>query len=533
MKVLVADGDKEGQELLKKLLQDYGHEIAAVDNGTEVLRLAKLRPPDMIISDILMAKMDGFQLCRACKQNKQLKNIPFVFYTDTHTVDKDEEFALSLGADAFIRKPAEPDAFLQILTDVFEKAKAGTLTPPKVTPLEPTLFLTEYARRIIAKLEDKMTQLQMEITERKRVGEALRASESKLSSVLSSMVDLVFVLDKDSRFTSFYVPSEEPYVSPEKFVGEKYSEVMPSHIHKLFAEAFNKNKKGKVAEYEYWLEIEGKTKWYSVKSSPMLANGEFTGCVAVARNITEHKQAEEKTRELQVLREVDSLRSQLLANISHELRTPLTSIKGFVSTLLRTDVEWSEEEKHGFLETIDQESDRLSRLIGDLLDMSRIDAGALRLEKHNYQISEVLDSVSSRLASLTEHHQLQLVVPSGLPSVFVDQMRIGQVLTNLVENATKFSSEGSLIRIEAQLAGDQLIISVTDKGEGIPAELLDRVFDRFYQAENIVNGRKSGTGLGLSICRGILEAHDGRIWVESKLGEGPKFSFSLPVSKEE
>ena len=236
---------------------------------------------------------------------------------------------------------------------------------------------------------------------------------------------------------------------------------------------------------------------------------------------------------VETLKELDRLRSGLLANVSHELRTPLTSIKGFATTLLRSDVQWSEEDQRDFLQSIDQETERLIRLINDLLDMSRIEAGGLKLDKHNYQIADILNSVNSRLASLTEHHQLQVIVPSELPPVFVDEMHIGQVLTNLVENATKYSGEGSPITIEAQLAGAQIIVSVTDRGQGIPAELLDKVFDRFYQAESIVTGRKSGTGLGLSICKGIIESHSGRIWVESKLGEGSKFSFSLPVGKGE
>ncbi len=240
-----------------------------------------------------------------------------------------------------------------------------------------------------------------------------------------------------------------------------------------------------------------------------------------------------KVLEAEALREVDRLRSQLLSNVSHELRTPLTSIKGFASTLLRTDVKWSEEKQRDYLQTIDRETDRLIRIISDLLDMSRLEAGALKLEKRNYQISEILDAISSQLASFTKHHQLQVIIPDELPSVFVDQMRIGQVLTNLVENAAKYSSEGSQITIEAQPADDQIIVSVTDRGQGIASELLDRVFDRFYQAESIVTGRKSGTGLGLSICKGIIESHGGRIWVESKLREGSKFSFSLPVSKGE
>lgn len=253
--------------------------------------------------------------------------------------------------------------------------------------------------------------------------------------------------------------------------------------------------------------------------------------LALVRQVTERKQAEKKAGEAEALREIDRLRTELLANVSHELRTPLASIKGFVSTLLRTDVKWSEEEQRDFLSTIDQETDRLTRLISDLLDMSRIEAGALKLKKGNYHISEIVDPVFPRLADLTQYHQLQMMFPLELPPVFADDMRIGQVLTNLVENATKYSPEGTEITVEAQHAGDDIVVSVSDRGEGIPTQLLDKVFDRFYQAESIVTGRKSGTGLGLSICQGIVEAHGGKIWVESKLGEGSKFSFSLPVSK--
>jgi len=151
--------------------------------------------------------------------------------------------------------------------------------------------------------------------------------------------------------------------------------------------------------------------------------------------------------------------------------------------------------------------------------MSRIDAGGLKLAKRSYQITEILDSISNGLADL--------------PSVFVDEMRIGQVLTNLVENAVKFSAEGTQITIEAQPDDDQVNIIVTDEGIGIPIESQSKLFDRFYQAESIVTGRKHGTGLGLSICKGIIEAHGGRIWVASKMGEGAKFGFTLPVGKGE
>jgi two-component system sensor histidine kinase KdpD len=169
--------------------------------------------------------------------------------------------------------------------------------------------------------------------------------------------------------------------------------------------------------------------------------------------------------------------------------------------------------------------------VNDILDISRLEAGGMKLEKDNYHLSEIINSIEGRLAKLTEHHRLTINVPSELPEVYVDEGRIGQVITNLVENAAKYAPEGSEISIGAEQASDEIIVSVTDEGEGVPPELQDKLFDRFYQTESIVTGRKKGTGLGLSICKGIVEIHGGRIWVESKLGEGAKFSFSLPSSR--
>jgi two-component system sensor histidine kinase KdpD len=141
--------------------------------------------------------------------------------------------------------------------------------------------------------------------------------------------------------------------------------------------------------------------------------------------------------------------------------------------------------------------------------------------------------VETNLANLTRRHRLIKEVPEDLPLVQVDQMRIGQVLTNLVENAAKYCPEGTVITVAARKEGERLVMAVLDEGPGIPTPLLGRVFDRFYQTESVVTGRKSGTGLGLAICRGIIEAHGGRIWVESQMGKGSRFYFNLPVTKKE
>ncbi len=173
MKILIVEDNEDSRNLLAKQLRAYGHEVMAAADGAEALEQALAQPPDIIVSDILMPKIDGYRLCHECKQNDKLKDIPFVFYTATYTLDEDKKFALSLGGAAFIRKPAEPDVLVKTLCEVFEKAKSGALASPEVAPLEQSLFLTEHDKRIFAKLEDKVTQLEAEITKRRQAEEEI------------------------------------------------------------------------------------------------------------------------------------------------------------------------------------------------------------------------------------------------------------------------------------------------------------------------------------------------------------------------
>jgi PAS domain S-box-containing protein len=193
MKVLIVEDNEDSRNLLAETVRAYGHEATATTNGAEALPQALAQSPDIIVSDILMPKMDGYQLCYEWKQNDKLKNIPFIFYTATYTSDEDEKFALSLGASAFIRKPAEPDAFVQILSEIFEKAKSGALAPPEVVHLEPSLYLTEYNKRLITKLDKKLAQLEMEITERKSAEERIQ----HLNLVLLRKVNQLIVRETD------------------------------------------------------------------------------------------------------------------------------------------------------------------------------------------------------------------------------------------------------------------------------------------------------------------------------------------------
>jgi signal transduction histidine kinase len=192
-------------------------------------------------------------------------------------------------------------------------------------------------------------------------------------------------------------------------------------------------------------------------------------------------------------------------------------------------VTWSKKQQLDFLQSANMEADRLTFLIRDLLDMSRIDSGKMVLDRRTYAVSDILESASRVLSVITAKHKLEIAALVDLPLVQADKIRIGQVITNLVENATKFSPEGSPIVIEGKRENDSVILSVEDKGEGISTEAQVNLFNRFYQAERVVSGKTRGTGLGLAICKGIVEAQGGKIWVESRVGQGSRFSFSLPA----
>jgi signal transduction histidine kinase len=238
---------------------------------------------------------------------------------------------------------------------------------------------------------------------------------------------------------------------------------------------------------------------------------------------------EEDTREVATLKKLDRLKTELLGTVSHELRTPLAAIKGYATTLLQHQ-RMNGELRREFLGVIDSESDRLEELINNLLDMSRLEAGVLRVDPAPVKLGRVVQNAVERAQHLTADHQIVLDW-RGDPWISADVPRVIQVLTNLLNNAIKYSPDGGLISVSGRTRGGQLQVSVTDRGVGIPPREVDKIFDRFHRVEGDLARRVSGTGLGLAICRGLIEAHGGRIWVDSKPGVGSTFTFTLPTCK--
>jgi len=259
----------------------------------------------------------------------------------------------------------------------------------------------------------------------------------------------------------------------------------------------------------------------------------FWTFVEQATSMIERARLRQESLQIEVLQKTDALRSALLSSISHDLRTPLASIKASASSLLQEDVQWNDEERQSFTLAIEREADRLNRLVANLLDMSRIEGGALKPEKEWYPIDELIHDVLGRMQPILLDRVVQTHISSDLPPVQIDYLEIEQVLTNLIENAVRYTPSDSPIDISAYLEGEQMVISVADRGPGIPSADLKRIFDKFYRVLGRKAERPGGSGLGLAVSKGLVEAHGGHIWAENREGGGTVFRFTLPLKRKE
>ncbi|HEU4683823.1 MAG TPA: ATP-binding protein [Nitrospira sp.] len=238
----------------------------------------------------------------------------------------------------------------------------------------------------------------------------------------------------------------------------------------------------------------------------------------------ELKQSQAMTME--ALRQADAMKSALLSSVSHELRTPLTAIRSTVFSLL--DDGHTESSRREFLGNIEEQVGYLDRLVGNLLDMSKVEAGALQPNRQWHVLEELLEAAVRRVDVLLKERVLQIELARNLPPVYVDGVQIQQVLVNLLENAAKFSPPHTSIILEASMSNGTLKVRVSNTGEGISPEHLPRVFDRFFRGAAGRAGGPPGTGLGLAICKAIIEAHGGEITVQSSPGNETAFLFCIP-----
>jgi signal transduction histidine kinase len=249
--------------------------------------------------------------------------------------------------------------------------------------------------------------------------------------------------------------------------------------------------------------------------APLLsAEGTLINIIATVRDITR-------------FREADELKRTFVSVISHELKTPVALIKGYVGTLRREDVAWDREIVKDSLAVIEDEADRLTELIENLLDATRLQSGTLSLQRTEIELEEMVNRVAARFQTQSRRHTIVVEFPPNFPMIFGDEDRLEQVFYNLLSNALKYSPEGGEIRISGQIRPEQVILCVSDQGPGIAPQDIPHVFARFYRSTEASRTTK-GAGLGLFLARAVVEAHGGRIWVDPKPGQGARICLSLP-----
>lgn len=341
--------------------------------------------------------------------------------------------------------------------------------------------------------------------------EVINQEKEQLSSILTSMTDAVITFNSDRTILVSNPPAEK--LLQKWFIrkGSQSARPIPPEIYHMLDHVLDFEDK-----IEEDLEMDGS--YYSITISPLYSGELIRGAVAVIRDKTEQNRLEK-------------LRSDFIANVSHELRTPIAMLQGYSEAIL-DDVVQSEEERQEMIRIIYDESQRMGRLVTDLLDLARMEAGHITLYKETVPIVVVLERMTQKFMQVAKEKHVHLQFVSELPddvTISLDEDRIEQVLTNLIDNAIRHTPQDGAVTVSLANELSYAKISVSDTGVGIPKEDLPYVFERFYKADKARTRSKGGTGLGLAIARNIVEAHGGNIKVESVEKEGTSFTFYLPM----
>jgi two-component system phosphate regulon sensor histidine kinase PhoR len=356
--------------------------------------------------------------------------------------------------------------------------------------------------------------------------EEVDAEKELLSVTFSSMGDGVIVVDPQKRIILFNTVAEtlagwefervqdRPIDELFRVVNERTKEPIESPIDKVLRSG--KTETG--TDFDILTAMDGTERPISTIAAPILKNvGTIVGIVMVFRDVSRE-------------REIDRLKDDFISSISHELRTPLTSIKAYTETILH-DFDMPEQTKRQFLGIVDEESNRLANLIEGLLEVSRLESGTVKISREPVDITAIIRGVWSALQPLADKKNIQLNIDVGdeLPQLLGDESKIQSAVTNLVNNAIKFTPEGGQVSVSARQQADEIVIRISDTGMGIPKEALAKIFERFYRVPH--PGKQiPGTGLGLTIVQKIVTMHGGRIEVESEVNRGTAFTVFLPLA---
>ncbi|WP_088888883.1 PAS domain-containing protein [Leptolyngbya ohadii] len=356
-----------------------------------------------------------------------------------------------------------------------------------------------------------------DVTDRKRVEEKLRQSEAEIRAILAAVPDMLIRVKKDGTRLFISAGSLKSYKPLGQLIGSSvYDTLPPKTAAQRMIYVQRAIETGNRQVYEYEIDIDGETRYEEAR---IVAINEDEALIVV-RDVTERHR-------------IEQIKTEFISVVSHELRTPLTSIQVALSLLDEGHVNPSSEDGQTMIHVATEGVDRLVRLVNDILDLERLESGRIRIKKQSCDAADLIHTAIDQMKDLANRSRILLEVTAPPYAIQADPDRIVQVLTNLLSNAIRFSPACSAIELSAEpIAREKdsfLCFRVVDQGRGIPADQLERIFERFQQVDASDSREKGGTGLGLAICRSIVQQHGGQIWAESCLGKGSTFYFTLPV----
>ena len=482
--ILVIDDTPENLALLSQMLTEKGYKVRSVTKGSTAIRGAKAAPPDLILLDVKMPEMNGYEVCQHLKADDLTHDIPVIFISALGDVF-DKVKAFQVGGVDYITKPFQVEEVL---------ARLDT-------------HLT--IRNLQMQLQAQNSQLQQEIAEKtaaeEKFAKAFRACPNPIAIATCESGRLLEV-NKSFLEMSGYTKTEVIGQNIAQIYSatalEKYGQV----LQKCQSQGFIRNQ-----------ELEFFTKSGQIKivllSLELVELGGVECTLQIMNDITERKRLE----------------NEFISLVSHELRTPMTSTIGALDLLNSGQLETLSDRGKQILNIAIRNTERLIRLVNDILDLERMKLGKIAIEPVQCELQPLLVQAIETMQAMADKAQVKLLLESCIISLKVDPDRILQTLTNLLSNSIKFTEPGGTVKLQASVEGDRCQIMVQDTGRGIPADKLESIFERFQQVDASDSRSKGGTGLGLAICRHIVERHDGKIWVESVLGQGSRFYISLPL----
>ena len=529
MKILIADDNQAERTLLQAVLRKAGHIVVAAEDGVAALAKLKRNKVDVIISDILMPRMDGYRFCYRVRRSKKLRQIPFIVYTATYISSKDEKVALIMGADLFVRKSIPPAAMVEIISKV---ASATRPAPPARMESPKELdVMRRYSEQLIAKLEDKNQELF-------RLTDELRASEERYRTLAETATDAIFVVKEDG--TVEYVNSHgarQFALSPKEMIGKHQSDLFPAPVAEANLRVIQSVfKSGQPLHEEAKRPFANQEIWQSTWLVPIKnSSARVASVMGIARDITQAKVLEQQLRHSQKMEAV----GQLAGGVAHDFNNILTVIKGYANFLLSRGNLDSEAAEH--INEIFIAADRASKLTCQLLTFSRKRA----LKPQVLDLNQVLLHLAKMLQRvISEDIHLHFSYSPSLPAIKADASMMEQVVLNLAVNARDAMPRGGQLIISTESReideayarryaearpGSYVCLVVRDTGCGIAPDIMPHVFEPFFTTKASGKSAAGGTGLGLATVYGIIKQHNGWIELSSQVGTGTTFKVFLPA----